>query len=309
MTEAMPTRSSKRAMKAATSPAADPAREQRQSAPASRPAPPANRRRREGEIQNFFTFEYLLYKLVVEANELVRGDGCSIFLWDEEMGRHVLRESTVMTPFIGQYSLDHTKNVDKERCGITSRVAGKGEPYFSPDVRQDPCWSWYGHPAENLIGTAKFEHCEVSHERLLSLIAVPIKNRDRRIKGVLRVVKNSDDGRKFTEEDFRRIQTLVADNERDILTSLSLGKLIEIGSIQDLEKLCRKAVRVLTRMVEGKGCSIFLLDEENSEKGRLRYKCAATTQLERPVAGAATKRCSTTKRPLTSCRLTTSSVA
>src|SRR5436853_3835674 len=118
-----------------------------------------NGRVQSGAIQDFFNLEDLLYKIVLEANEILAGDGCSIFLWDDDLGRFVLRESTVMTPYIGKYSLDHTKYEESARCGITTRVAITGEPYLSADVRKDPYWHWYRLPKRKRTQTDLLDPC------------------------------------------------------------------------------------------------------------------------------------------------------
>lgn len=233
-------------------------------------------------ISNFFDLEDLLYRIVVEANTSVTGDACSIFLWDDEAGCFVLRESTVMTPFIGKYSLDHTRNAEKERSGITTGVAITGKAYLSPDVRQDSKWSWSGLSEQDLPSSKTPEHCEIPARDLLSIIAVPIKSEEGEVAGVLRVLRRR--GKEpFSPADRQQVEDLVGSYSRLIFGTLSLGKLIEIGCILNLKELCQKAVELLTKMVAGKGCSIFLLNEENSTREVKIYCCEATTGLEQAL--------------------------
>ncbi len=247
------------------------------------PAPEIKESAKANGIQDFFYLEDLLLKIVREANDILQGDGCSIFLLDEETGRYVLRESTVMTPFIGKYSLDDSRNPDKSHCGITTRVVINGVSHCSADVRHDPYWHWFGFDEKGFPQTEKPEHCEVKHVDLLSLIAVPVRDDRGRVAGVLRVVRRR--GRQtLTQQDTAKLESLVNDYSKEILGAVSLGKLLEIGSILDEKELCQKAAEVLTRMVEGKGCSIFLLEEKKSEDGQLVYRCKATTGLEASIA-------------------------
>jgi class 3 adenylate cyclase len=243
--------------------------------------PPAKTVRTKDKVErNFFYLEDLLYKVVFEANELVSGDGCSIFLWDKELGRFVLRESTIMTPFIGKYSLDHTKDPRKARVGITTLAAIRGETYLSTDVRKDSNWS-FGKAIKKRVlpETRKSEHCEAEHSDLLSLIVVPIKNLAGEMRGVLRVIRKRDK-QGFGREDQKKIESFVDSYAKDILGALSLGKLIEMGSVLNLEALCQQAVNLLKLLVNGRGCSIFLLDEQKSTADRYIYRCTATTGLE-----------------------------
>ncbi len=248
----------------------------------SKPSPgnPRQSRDKRGGVRNFFYLEDLLYKIVVEANHLVNGDGCSVFLWDKELGRFVLRESTVMTPFIGKYSLDHTKDPTKARVGITTLAAISGQTYFCADVRKDRNWSFgKDRKSQPLVQVRKEEHCEAEHADLLSLIVVPLKNKRGQTRGVLRVIRKRD-RESFSREDQKKIEDLVNSYARDILGALSLGKLLEMGSVLNLEELCQQAVDLLKLLVNGRGCSIFLLDERPSVPGRYIYQCVATTGLE-----------------------------
>ena len=236
----------------------------------------------EERIQRFFYVEDLLYDFVGKANQGLRGDGCSIFLWDTDAERYVLRASTVMTPFIGMYALDHTRNVELDRCGITTRVVVRGEPYLAEDVRDCRFWTEYHRDSKRSRQASKTEHCEVDRKELLSLIAVPLPAQQHYHNlplGVVRVVKKRDTKEPFRENDRDTLSNLVANYSTSISGALSLGKLIEIGSILHEEELCQKAVELLAEMVQGKGCSIFLLDQDSSQEDRSIYSCVATTGL------------------------------
>ena len=91
----------------------------------------------------FFYLEDLLYNIVFEAKTLVSGDGCSIFLWDNATGCYILRESTVMTRYIGKNSLDHTIDENSSNCGFTNLVAKTGKELLAKDIHKEPSWHWY----------------------------------------------------------------------------------------------------------------------------------------------------------------------
>lgn len=243
-----------------------------------------HKRRTPLQPLHFYHLEDLLYQFVCEANALVDGDGCSLFLWDEEVGRFVLRESTKMSPFIGRYCLDHNRPPG-DNCGITSAVLSqKGVGgRLSPNVRRDRQWTWWGKRADG--ASEPEEHCELARKDLLSMIVLPLHPDPTapgdQPAGVLRVVKKR--GRtQFNVADKTRLENMTERNCSRIFGARSLSRLIELGSALDQRALCEQAVGVLSRMLSAKGCSIFLLDGARSAPPtRLVYSCEATTGLDR----------------------------
>jgi hypothetical protein len=62
--------------------------------------------------------ESLLWEVVKQSNERVGGDGCSIFLKEEGTTRYILRDSTKMSPYLGNYYFEVTPGEEiKEKMG------------------------------------------------------------------------------------------------------------------------------------------------------------------------------------------------
>ncbi len=232
-------------------------------------------RQRAGQrpsLSTFFDLEDLLYQLVEEANRVVDGDGASIFLWDDDSGRFVLRESTIMTPFIGKYALERKTNLAADRVGLTTYAAEKGYREVFRDVRLERRWTFFGR--KNLPSGSTNEHCELPARDLLSMIVVPFEGR-----GVLRVVRSRTTRKpEFRPHDLATVGAIVDAHAKDVVGAISLARLIEMGCVIDVKALCQRAVEIFAKMVNGKGCSIFLLDEASQAEPRL-YRCRASTGL------------------------------
>ena len=244
----------------------------------------------------FLAIEDLLHTIVHESNKEVNGDGCSIFLLDEETGRYVLRESTVMTRFLHNFSLEITEEKDRQykmyvdnkrddpfkderlkNIGLTVFSVLSGKSLIVPDVRKDVRWSNYGREEEK----RGQEHCELSVDEVGSFLAISLYHPERKsVIGVIRVVRKQGSA-PFTDKDTALLESYLNEHISAILNSRSLTDLIELGSILDLEELCKEVVITLRKIiVGGEGCSIFLLDEDTFKKGGKRlYRCVATTGL------------------------------
>lgn len=103
--------------------------------------------------------ESVLWEMVLNANEKVKADGCSLFLLDEETDKYVLRESTRLTPFLNNYCINITETEETryknhrrsgllpekdeenlKNIGITVFTILDKNPLLVPDVSKDVRW-------------------------------------------------------------------------------------------------------------------------------------------------------------------------
>lgn len=131
--------------------------------------------------------------------------------------------------------------------GITGYVAITGEPYMTPDVRQDP----------HYLGI----FADVRSE-----MAVPFFDTEGRVRGVVNI--DSDRLAAFNALHVARVATLAG----SIAAALAFEEyrtrerlLVEIGmdlaATSEIEPLTRRVVGVASTALHCEGCSVFLLDE------------------------------------------------
>lgn len=268
---------------AAVPPAAAPAPpSSERSEPTTRPLPSEERQAhvRTGKLAESPTtwptsvsLEDLVHEIVERARAQVDADAASIFVWDDDAGLYVLRDSTKLTPFIRRTFLDHTRE-EKPGCGITTRCVINGRSYLSRSVLNDPWWSANLEPRD----VRKNEHCELARDEIGSVIVVPLWNGEK-LLGVVRVVRRIDKA-PFESEHLKDLEGM-ADGYAPILAEVSsFAHLMNVGLTLSVQEMCKRAVQVLKQLVSAKGCSIFLLESEGPDAMHSRYRCVASTGLQ-----------------------------
>lgn len=114
--------------------------------------------------------EDLLYRIVQEANKLVGGEGCSIFLKEEGTNRYILRESTALTSYLGADSIEVPEAEIKAKkpgkgVGVTKAVIISGDCRKFDDLKKEEMWTHQGKTDEELRKTS-YAHCELPHDRV-----------------------------------------------------------------------------------------------------------------------------------------------
>lgn len=232
----------------------------------------SNKENKEFVSFQLLQIESLLWEVVNKSNELVDGDGCSIFLREEGTTRYILRDSTVMNPYLGNYYFEVTPEEEKkEKMGATKFVVVSKGAQCVPDLRDLDYWSYHGL-LDKELESEPIRHCEISHHRVGSFLAVPLKEKGE-VVGVIRVVRNRD-REPFNDEDKTRLEELIEKYLPKILGASTVSHLLEIGLMLDLKALCGQIVQVLTGMLRCRGCSIYLYEEEDG-----KYRCMGTTGL------------------------------
>ncbi len=236
----------------------------------------SNKGNKEFEAFQSLEIERLLWEVVNRGNECVDGDGCSIFLKEEGTTRYILRDSTVMSPYLGNYYFEVTPGEEiKEKMGATEYVVVAGKAKCVRDLREFKYWSNYGL-TEDELKSMPIGHCELPHHLVGSFLGVPLLKEDE-VVGVIRVVRHRENKKPFKDEDETHLIKLIDEYLPKIFGASNVSHLLEIGAMLDLKALCGQIVQVLTGMLRCRGCSIYLLTEE--EDGIKRYRCMGTTGL------------------------------
>lgn len=249
------------------------------------------------------TLEDQLCKLAEEINDKIgrinnNESECSIYLYDDRRDKYILRASTVKSYYLGKDHLNITEKIKKDfnnnvehNYGITASAILEGTTIVSirDDIRKDRRFSHYHCQDENIKEWEGGNFCEYSVTRLGSVIAAPIFFKDRKMPGgVVRVVrfkkkKNPIYFRKNIEG--VKLIKIIEQNSAWIQSGVFVSQLIELGTYMDVRSLCYKAAEVIKNLLHCKGCSIFLIDEANSNQNLKRYKCYGTTGLAKKRRG------------------------
>ncbi len=219
--------------------------------------------------------ETLLWEVVARANKHVNADGCSIFLREEGTNRYILRDSTVLNSFLGNYYFTVAPEEQPfEKMGATKYAVTTRETLCLSDLRDCKYWSNYGLTQEELEAKPIGE-CELPHHQIASFLAVPLIDKGE-VTGIIRQVRRRDK-EPFTQHDKAKLETFVEEYLPRIAGAIDISRLLGIGSMLDLKDLCTEIVQVVKALLKGKGCSIFLLTEEKD--GVKIYRCVGTTGL------------------------------
>lgn len=161
----------------------------------------------------------------------------------------------------------HTLNVGQ---GIAGWVAQHGRPLLVPDARADPRW----YPDVDADTDFKTK----------SILCVPMKTKDE-IIGVIEIL-NPLDGRQFSEDDLHLLESIATSAviaiENAQLYQETEQRLAEVSTLYILAKQMTSSLELqvvldtiataLKRVLDCRGCCIFLLDEETQQ---LEIKAAA----------------------------------
>ncbi|UCH89564.1 MAG: GAF domain-containing protein [Thermoplasmata archaeon] len=223
---------------------------------------------------NFLQIENILREIVEECNKLVNGDGCSIFLKDEGTRKFVLKDSTIMTPFLGNYYI--TVNLNErieDNMGLTKYAIKIGEAQKIEDVSKSRFWSKYNIEIKN-DDVNEMVHCELPYDEVGSMLLIPLKV-NYEVIGIVRVVKQKKED-SFTNENLSELENYLKQKLPNIVGAIDISHLLKIGSILDIKDLCKLVVQIIPKMVNSEWCSIFLA-EMNDDK--IIYRCYGTTGL------------------------------
>ncbi|MCX5990902.1 MAG: GAF domain-containing protein [Chloroflexi bacterium] len=231
----------------------------------------------------------LLSDVARDSNNLVKGDGTSIFLKDEESEKYFLIESTALTRALGNFHIDVSRLAERfdkgdvKNIGLTAFAILSQIPLLVNDPIHDDRIATYGHTdAENAPPTELSEtHFEIAGDELGAFMAIPLRSEGGRgqVFGVIRVVR-SKKKEPFCDDDMVRLTQYLDSMSTAMENAFSWATLIDVGRVAfDLQELCSQVTRKLGRVIGGVGCSIFLLDEEKSSHETDVYSCAATTGL------------------------------
>lgn len=219
---------------------------------------------------------------------------CSIFLKDPKKDSYILRASTTGSNYLGNARLNTNdtnrekfKKEDYENIGITVYSLFTEQYYISDDIHNDEKFSCYKLPNKDMKKWENSNFCELKSTLILSILVYPFKTTfgdEKGCDGVIRVVRKKARGaKKFTITEVKKLKRLVGSQAPWIKSSIFLSQLIEIGSYSDIPHLCEQAAFALKDLLGGKGCTIFLLDENESNKKTLTYKPYGTTGLVRKL--------------------------
>ena len=221
-----------------------------------------------------------ILKLVVERiPKLVNGRQASLFWFEREINRFVLKETS------GPNRRKIGKHAYAIGEGLTGWVAKTGKPLRIANIedknelrRIDPKLRW----------SDKYKGFEGATERerqyCRAFLAVPIKIESVTI-GVLRVAKTMEAGARFSAEHEELLVTL-ADHLSSIIIKAErfqrteqINKLIDPENLGDLESqgevdnYFNMAVNLIPTILNSSGCTMFLR-EENSDSYVLKYASA-----------------------------------
>jgi PAS domain S-box-containing protein len=174
-----------------------------------------------------------------------------------ENGRLVFR--VLLSPY-AEIVRRHTLNVGQ---GIAGWVAQHGHPLLVPDARADPRW----YP--DVDADTDFQ--------TKSILCVPMKTKDETI-GVIEIL-NPIDGRQFTEDDLHLLESIATSAviaiENAQLYKETEQRLAEVSTLYILAKQMTSSLELqvvldtiataLKRVLDCRGCCIFLLDEETQQ--------------------------------------------
>ena len=232
----------------------------------------------DNEVRDYLDRDALLQYSVYTINKRLEADGCSIFLLDPKSMKYILAESTVLTENVGTDEIDmeekrrQFKEKGDKNIGLTY-TALKNKCLLSiPDVKSDRRWNGYQGKQQSRLNY----HCELDFEDLGSLLVVPLfAGND--CFGVIRVVsKMKNYFTKEKEEYFLGISELLSQR---LYNAISFSQLVDTGATLSLEDFCQKVVEDAKKLTNGKGCTIFLADEDEASKDTSTFRAIASTGL------------------------------
>lgn len=255
------------------------------------------------KIQMDICFEERLHDLTLDLNAKFNGEeftdegACSVFLFDKKRDAYILRASTQGTSYLGKAKIAiNRKNNGKyprnsTGIGLTVSAITMKKAVFSEgkNITDDQRFSNYGKNDTELEQLAEKNYCEFLATKTKSLIAAPIIFRKSKklgresqignVIGVIRIVRSLEHEKHFTQDDANRLESEIEQEADWIQTSVFLSALIELGTHGDQIKLCSRAAEDFRNLLNTKGCSVFLLDENDSTDKNKIYKCFGTTGL------------------------------
>jgi len=234
-------------------------------------------------LSESFQIENVLLQLVNKAVKVTKGDHSSVYLKEEGTTRYVLRDSTAMNPYIGNDFFTVGGDEKPKKCmGATKYCVVKEKSILIPRLHDCEYWSDY-------IGChTKIGACELEYDKVGSFLAAPIidkendnaalkKDKKANVIGVIRVVR-SNARPPFSTKNKMELQKLVDEMTPKISGALDISHLLEFGPIIDVKALCTKIVKELKKIINGRGCTIYLLVPEEKPDVKT-YRCFGTTGL------------------------------
>jgi len=200
--------------------------------------------------------------LTVQAvGDVLRADDCSIYLYEEELGRLVLRATTGLNPLaVGRAYL-------KLGEGVTGWAAQHGQPVALTDAWQDPRFVYLP---------------ELMEESFRSMLSVPIiLFTVGKLNGVLNIQTRMP--RQFSSDEIRFVETVCGqiaiaienarlyeqtdEKLREKVTQLSTLQRVwaSIASSLDLTQVLNMIARYATELSHTDKAAIFQLDERTNE--------------------------------------------
>ena len=261
-------------------------------------------------ILKYQDLDSLLRLSVVLCNLELQGDGCSLFLRQPERDDLELKESTVLTRFLGQpLNIDtEYERVEAEKIRALLATQGKRPEELNRtltaeeikawdpdlvdhfrrfgltrwavqfrcplvvDIQRDVRWSLFEHLKTD-VG-----HCELTRDQVGS-IAITILGQESEglPRGALRVVKAKDKSR-LNERDLEWLCWFAENVENHMAVAGSLTELMEVGARLKFDDFGDNLVRLLQKVFNARGCSIFLELGPAGERVKT-FQCIATTGL------------------------------
>jgi signal transduction histidine kinase/GAF domain-containing protein len=230
------------------------------------------------KIPDFLDQDSLLQYIIYGVQNYLLADGCSIFLKEHNSNKFILRESTILSEFIGvdgfnlESSFVKGKLKQINNIGLTFYALYQGTTLNIPDVKKDSKWSGFGKP---ISSTPNF-HCELPPSELTSLLAIPLK-KDGEIFGLIRAVSKKVNHFNISKiNNIEKLSPLLFDR---IFNAVSFSNLISTGASLSLEDLCQKVVEDVRRITKAKGCTIFLRDDNYNQENIFKFSAVASTGL------------------------------
>lgn len=229
-------------------------------------------------IPDYLDRDSLLRFSVTHVKNLLHGDECSIFLKDKKSNKYVLRDSTVLSEyigleFIGMEEKASQQETDGSNSGLTYTVLSTKKGLNIGDVRKDERWYGYKKHTGEIVNV----HFELPFDEIHSYIAEPIIVEDVCL-GVIRVVNKKINA--FSLEDEKEFRSFVDIFSERISNAISFSELITTGATLSIEDLCQKIVEDILKITKSKACTIFFLDENSSSQETKVFRAIASTGLK-----------------------------
>lgn len=271
------------------------------------------------EILQHQDFDSLLRLGVVLANYELDGDGCSLFLFEPERNTIILKESTVLTRFLGvqgavidratedarvqeiqrllaelckkpadlssTLTWEEAEPLGQEVCaqlfqyGLTQWTFWTGCPLVIDDVREDFRWSSY-----NKVTTfSPRRKSGLSHCELstaeIGSILVVNIPGEGNLPRAVMRILRKRDKVAFSRADLNWLLEFSSLLGRSSKAAVKLSELTDLGAQLQVEDFGRKLVDLFHKVLQADGCSIFLELDRTGEGKRRVFQCIATTGL------------------------------